>query len=180
MPPAMRPALVVFALAAATLVGTAGCGSEIGDSCVISSDCDPNGTRICDISSDNGYCTIYGCDYGTCPNEAVCVRFFTGSFNNRTCDPKTEDLPNPTNDPNIHPTNDCTPDELCALDGHCVTRASEVRYCMRKCSSQGDCRTNYECRDATLMMEHGGEPVPPPDERLGDNPQPFCAVAPAQ
>ena len=179
----MRPALSVVLLVAATLAGTAGCGSEIGDSCVISSDCDPNGTRICDISSDNGYCTVYGCDYGTCPGEAVCVRFFTGSFNNLTCDPETEDNPSPPQDKTT--TNDCGPDELCALDGHCVTRASEIRYCMRKCGKQSDCRTNYECRDTTLMVEHGGEPVPAPGTRLDlssdskNPPQPFCAVASA-
>ena len=161
----MRP--VVLLLAVVALAG-AGCGAEIGDACIVSTDCAQDGTRICDTNSDSGYCTIRGCDYGTCPSESECVRFFTGSFSNRTCDPATEDLA----------TDMCTPDELCAIDGHCVTRASEVRYCMRSCGSSSDCRSAYECRNADLMKTHGGEPVPPTGERLGDSPQAFCAQSP--
>jgi hypothetical protein len=153
---------------------SAGCGAEIGDSCIVQTDCAQDGTRACDLNSNGGYCTIAGCDYGTCPSEAVCVRFFTGSFANKTCNPATEDLP--ATDPTT--TNDCNDEELCALEGHCVTRASEVRFCMRKCGSSGDCRDGYECRDEALMIKDGGEPVPPAGERLGDAPQQFCAQTP--
>jgi hypothetical protein len=39
-------------------------------------DCDINGTRICDLASPGGYCTIQGCDVGTCPaGEGSCVQF---------------------------------------------------------------------------------------------------------
>lgn len=165
----MRPVRVVIAALAFALVGAAaGCGKEIGDQCAISTDCDPNGTRACDPGG-GGYCTIQGCDYGTCPSEAECVRFFTGSFANRTCDPATEDLT----------TDMCSADELCGLDGHCVTRASEIRFCMRSCDSNSDCRSGFECRDITLMKAHGGEPVPKEGERIGSAPPKFCAVAPA-
>jgi hypothetical protein len=170
----MRPALLSFALIAlGALAGGAGCGAEIGDSCIISTDCSIDGTRTCDLESDGGYCTIRGCDFGTCPSEAVCVSFFLGSFDNQPCNPATEDLPATGG------TDDCNPDELCALDGHCVDRSSEVRYCMRKCSSGGDCRSGYECRDEKLMIMDGGEPVPAPGSRITDTtPQSFCAQAP--
>lgn len=162
----MRPALLFL------IALCAGCGAEIGDSCIVSTDCAVDGTRACDLNSTGGYCTIAGCDYGTCPSEATCVRFFTGSFTNKTCDPATEDAGGTTS------TNDCTDDELCELDGHCVARSSEVRFCMRKCGSQGDCRDGYECRDEALMIKDGGEPVPPAGERPTDNLQSFCAQSP--
>lgn len=139
----------VFVVALLGLLFGAGCSKEIGDECTVSSDCDPNGERFCDTSSGNpGYCTIQGCDVETCPEEAVCVRFFTGSFHNRTCDPTYE-----------YGDGNCTFDEICSLAGSCVPRSSEVRYCMRKCDDDGDCRGNYECRDRALMVEHGGQPV---------------------
>ncbi len=181
----MRP--VVLLIAAVTALAGVGCGSEIGDSCVTSTDCEQSdATRICDNNSDGGYCTIVGCDFGTCPKESECVRFFTGVFDNKLCSPDTEDCvmgscPADPSDSNMElpATNDCDADELCALDGHCVTRSSELRYCMRSCGSTGDCRSGYECRDGELMKMHGGEPVPPPGQRLGSDLQAFCAQAPA-
>ena len=156
------------------VVLAAGCGKEIGDACIVSSDCDPNGQRQCiDPNNHSGYCTIQGCDYDTCPSEAACVRFYTGQFNNKTCNPATEDSPMPPS------TDDCSLDELCDLEGHCVTRSSEIRYCMRKCSSDGDCRDGYECRDLTLMQEHGGEPVLAPGVPIDSHSPKFCAVKPA-
>ena len=158
MRPPMRFLAVFFALAAAS-----GCGKEIGDACVIHPDCSPNGDRIClDNTSGDGYCTIQGCDYATCPEEAVCVRFFTGGFENRDC--ASDD--------------DCSLDELCTLAGKCAPRSSEVRYCMRVCDSQDDCRDNYECRDIALMRLHGGEPVLEPGRVVDAGAPKFCAHAP--
>ncbi len=154
--------LVLVALVAA------GCGKEIGDACIVSSDCSPTGERQCDSSSQGGYCTIQGCDFDTCPSEAVCVRFFTGNFSNLTCDPATEGVS----------TDDCGLDELCSLVGNCVPRSSEVRFCMRKCNGDGDCRDGYECRDLSDMISHGGEPVLAPGTPFDANALPrFCAVA---
>ena len=133
-----------FALFVALLLAT-GCGKDIGDSCIISSDCDPNGTRYCDISSKEGYCTIQGCDVDTCPGSSKCIRFFTGNFENRVCGAQSE----------------CTLDELCSNTGRCVPRSSEVRYCMATCSDSSDCRSGYECRTADLQVDHGGEPIDP-------------------
>ena len=156
--------VVLFAL----IVAAAGCGQQIGDACIVSSDCASDGSRICDISQQDGYCTIMGCDYDTCPSEATCVRFFMGSFANKSCDPTMNNT-----------TNGCTLDELCSLEGLCVPRSAEVRYCEKTCSSPGDCRDGYECRDLTLMMEHGGEPVLAPGDVVNSSSPNFCAPAPA-
>ncbi|MBA3540096.1 MAG: hypothetical protein H0T79_10745 [Deltaproteobacteria bacterium] len=160
--------LSVLAVLATLLLG---CGKEIGDPCIVSSDCSPNGDRQCDIASKEGYCTIQGCDYSTCPEEAACIRFFTGNFANRACDPVSEDEPNGGDD--------CSFDELCALAGHCVPRSAEVRYCMRTCESDEDCRSGYECRTLELMKEHGGQPVLAPGIAIDETSPRFCASRPA-
>jgi hypothetical protein len=162
-----RSMTALFAL----LVGavTAACGDEIGDECTLSSDCSNRGDRICDINSPGGYCTIIGCDYDTCPEESVCVRFFSIAETNRACDPRTEDIEDGSND--------CTADEICTLRETCVPRNAELRYCMRTCGGNDDCRDGYECRDEELMRENGGEPVPPPGEALADDLTSFCAAA---
>jgi hypothetical protein len=148
----------------------AGCGKEIGDECVVDSDCSPNGDRVCDTTSNPGhYCTIIGCDYDTCPSEATCVSFFSGGFANKPCTIATQ-------------ATDCSLDEICPLDGFCVPRSSEIRYCMKSCDSTSDCRGGYECRDDTLMVAHGGEPVVQDRSTLQTesvvNDHKFCAVQP--
>lgn len=158
------PRLVVLLLA----LLVAACGKEIGDECSVSTDCSSDGDRFCDSSSPSGYCTIIGCDTGSCPEEAVCVRFFTDTQSDRVCDQALED----------REEDRCTADEFCTLAGACVPRNAELRFCMRTCGSDGDCRDGYECRDVDLMKQHGGEPVPPPGELLGDSPQRFCAAEP--
>lgn len=161
--PMSRLAFVcVLALAAA-------CGKEVGDECASNLDCG-DGTDVnivCDKSSPQGYCTEVGCDWNTCAEEAVCVRFYTASFANKPCVIETEDSS----------TFNCSIDEVCTLRGQCAPRSSEVRYCMRKCSEGGDCRTGYECRTEALMREHGGEPVPKTGEPLPADLQAFCATA---
>lgn len=165
----MRAPMTRF-VAISLLVLVAACGKEIGDECASNLDCGDgtNAARICDLTSPGGYCTEQGCDWDTCPEEAVCVRFYTASFENRPCDLATEDIS----------IDACSIDEVCTLRGQCVPRSSEVRYCMRSCSTRDDCRTNYECRTEELMRVHGGEPVPKPGESLPDDLQAFCATAP--
>lgn len=170
--PSIALVTLALALALALVPVLGGCGSEIGDSCGVSLDCDPSNSsdRVCDLSSAGGYCTIIGCDHESCPEGSVCIRFYVASFENAPCDFANED---------IGAVNDCGPDEVCAFTGQCVPATSEVRYCMRTCESGGDCRDEYECRNADLMREHGGEPVPPPGERAGTDLPAFCAEAPA-
>jgi hypothetical protein len=139
-----------------------GCGNDIGDPCSISSDCAQDGSRTCDLQSPDGYCTIEACDFDTCPDEAVCVRFYPGLMSDDTCDQSAPDT--------------CEIDEICTVTGLCAARATERRYCMLKCSGHGDCRDGYECRDRARMELHGGEPVPnPADESMSTPDQGFCA-----
>ena len=167
----MRYLLVVIGIVAA-----AGCGKEIGDSCLNDTECDQNGQRACDRSQDEGYCTIQGCDYNTCPEDSACIRFFTGGFSNRICDHLAEDV---FEDRATQPlADDCTLDELCSLEDVCVPRSSESRYCMATCSDDGDCRDGYECRDIDLMIAHGGEPVLAPGNAIDDSAPKFCAGKP--
>ena len=149
--------------------GAMACGDEIGDPCSLSSDCSADGSRICDSASFEGYCTIQGCDENSCPEDSACIRFFTGAFANRPCDPATEDVA----------TDMCAADELCALEGECVPRSSEVRYCMKTCGENGDCRDGYECRDLELMKAHGGEPVLAAGQVVTDSAPNFCATSPS-
>ncbi len=146
----------------------AACGTEIGDECRQSRDCSPDGDRACDVSSPGGYCTVVGCDSGSCPSEAVCVRFFSAETDNVACEPHASG----------HGDSDCTADEVCTLGGHCLPQGAQTRFCMRACSDDGDCRDAYECRDRDLMVSHGGEPIPPPDGVHPEDPQGFCAPRP--
>ncbi len=158
----VRPlSLAAFAVAAALV--SAGCGDEIGDSCNLSSDCSTDGSRLCDTASFEGYCTILGCDFESCPEEATCVRFFSGVFANRPCDRAAAET-------------GCSLDEVCTLQGFCAPRSNEIRFCMKTCDSDGDCRDGYQCRTEAEMRQNGGEPVlaPQSDASLPK----FCAQAP--
>ncbi|HVU03334.1 MAG TPA: hypothetical protein VHE30_16355 [Polyangiaceae bacterium] len=68
-----------FHLAGAALLALAsfGCSPSIGDSCQLHSDCSQTGDRICDPTLPGGYCTVFNCLPGSCPEEAVCVGFYT-------------------------------------------------------------------------------------------------------
>jgi hypothetical protein len=168
--PSLHASLLVL-LGCLAGIGGLGCGKEIGDACFSAADCSPNGDRQCDTASSEGYCTVQGCDVDTCPEEAVCVRFFTGSFANKPCDPATEDKAVEGR------TDACSLDELCALVGSCVPRSAEIRFCMRKCESDGDCRDSYECRGLEEMKAHGGEPVLEAGSVIDSNAPSFCAGA---
>lgn len=79
--------LVLVAIAAALAFG---CKPEIGDECSVSTDCSSTGDRLCDTTQPNGYCTIFNCEPGTCPEEAICVAFFTST--SMVCqDPQDDD-----------------------------------------------------------------------------------------
>jgi hypothetical protein len=155
--------VVIAALVAFGAIGAIGCGKEIGDSCIVSSDCSPNGDRQClsPTTEKEGYCTIQGCDFSTCPDEAACIRFFTGSFANKSCD-----------------VEGCSLDELCDLNNRCVPRSAEIRYCMKTCDNDDDCRDGYECRDLAKMRLHGGEPVLAPGVAIDSSAPKFCATKP--
>ena len=64
-------------LAFVLALSLAACRPEIGDPCETSTDCSPTGERLCDVTQEahGGYCTIFNCEPGECPEEAVCVKF---------------------------------------------------------------------------------------------------------
>lgn len=80
------PRAFAFAVALAVPLFV-GCKPEIGDSCKLSTDCSITGDRLCDTSQPDGYCTVFNCDPGTCPDEAMCVEFHPNSerFARRFC-----------------------------------------------------------------------------------------------
>jgi len=133
---------------AACLALCGACGAEIGDECETSIDCSPDGDRICDPTLPGGYCTVEGCDEGTCPDDSVCVRFFPVNALVHTCEPGCVD-----GCPLV--------DEVCLSDGFCAPRASERRFCMRACSRDYQCRDGYVCRETGMA---GAEIAQTPDD----------------
>ncbi len=69
----LRTVLHLGLLSALSLI--ASCAPEIGDACENSVDCDIQNKRICDLTQPGGYCTVRGCERGTCPDDSVCVMF---------------------------------------------------------------------------------------------------------
>jgi hypothetical protein len=107
------------------------CGRKIGDECKTQFDCnEEEDTKTCDISQPGGYCTIEGCDETSCPEEAVCIRFFPAEeFLTDRCD-----------------MSPCEAQDTCLASGWCAPRSSEQRRCLLRCENNGDCRDGYECR----------------------------------
>jgi hypothetical protein len=125
-----------FALVLALCVLGGACGRKIGDKCKDPLECNNEDiTRTCDLSQPAGYCTIEGCDEKSCPDEAVCIRFFPNmEYLTKPCDPAA-------------PTA-CDPQELCVRyqgGGRCAPRSTEKRNCVLKCDDDGDCRDEYAC-----------------------------------
>jgi hypothetical protein len=61
--------------AAFAMASLAGCTPAIGDKCTLSTDCSIQGTRVCDTSQPNGYCTVFSCTANSCPDNSACVEF---------------------------------------------------------------------------------------------------------
>lgn len=170
------PSALVAVLAVSALLGVA-CSHEIGDDCKTSVDCDPSGTRSCDLSQPSGYCTIAGCDGTSCPSGSTCIRTFPVSFlaaaanapaQPMRCDPKAPANTCPAGQicassgtcaqcdpacedvtcPEIAHQNQCLADEVCLAVGLCAKQTFEQRYCAKACSSNADCRSGYDCRKA--------------------------------
>ncbi len=53
------------------------CTPDIGDDCVLSTDCSSRGDRLCDTSQPGGYCTQASCGPNSCPEEGSCVEFYS-------------------------------------------------------------------------------------------------------
>jgi len=110
-----------------------GCTPQIGDDCTVSTNCSTTGVRLCDITQPGGYCTIFNCEPGSCPDDSKCVNFGTHL--------SSIQVPNPS-DPNNSPP---VPDPACApSQGNSPYKRS---FCMASCSKDSDCRNGdgYRC-----------------------------------
>ncbi len=110
----------VWALAAAfvSLAFAPGCTPKIGDSCTVSTNCSATGDRLCDITQPGGYCTVFNCEPGTCPEDSQCINFGT--------------------------TLSAVPEGVCSPSQ--ANSPYQRSFCMASCGSNGDCRGGYECR----------------------------------
>lgn len=154
----MRKTLVlVFALAA--------CGRSIGDDCETNVQCNPQGARQCDLSQPGGYCTVEGCDLNSCPDDAVCVRFFPQQALVMMC-AGTDGRA----DPSI-----CSQRDICLpQEKFCVNPLLEHRFCMKPCDSDGDCRDGYQCRQSGA----NGAELLPKNEQGDVDTRKFCIERP--
>jgi len=149
-----RLAFLLAFLGPCLALGVPACTHHIGDSCNSNVECSPLGDRFCDLSSPGGYCTVEGCDATSCPDDAVCVSFYSLQRATAACDVRRV------------PRSDCrggngccepgTPGccrlgERCLCDvegctqGFCGSETSERRWCMHACDDQGGCREGYQC-----------------------------------
>lgn len=127
----MRRSLVfLFAVSVGALL--AGCRPEIGDKCTTSTDCSINGDRLCDTTQPDGYCTIFNCEPGSCPDgEGVCVGF------DPTLDPACGQVLSSTTAPRFERT-----------------------FCMKTCDIDADCRDGYQCIPPSVRDAEFVDPVP--------------------
>lgn len=165
----------------AALLGLGGCETKIGDECSANVDCATDGTRICDRSSPGGYCTIPGCEAGSCPDDSHCISFFPTSFSMTACNPETEDLvctpcsgpdcnahcepggrsracrscdPGQSEDCNAH----CDPGPAtddCAPDEICLPEGVCVRLQTERRYCMADCSSDDDCRDGYECRKTG-------------------------
>jgi hypothetical protein len=115
----LRPlALLLFSTCASLLWG---CEVLIGDECTSAAECSQEEPRLCLTQAlegyPGGYCTIFNCDPGTCPGEAVCVGYRS----------------------HLSTTAECS--------GPFAEARLQRTFCMRSCNSGADCRPGYACID---------------------------------
>lgn len=117
------------------LLLTLGCSPEIGDECSTSTDCSQSGDRLCDVSQPGGYCTMFNCEPGDCPDEASCVIFGV------------------------------TPSTLPGCEDPFGVTPYQRSFCLKTCESDGDCRSGYECANfkdqnnpwGAVLVDGGGK-----------------------
>lgn len=170
--------LALVSVAVALVLGAGGCTRKIGDSCKANLDCSVTNTgAFCDLASPQGYCTVEGCDATSCPDDGVCVRFFTLPRSGPQCNPQTRPCCDPATADCRQP---CACGERCLCDdescsrAYCASETSERRWCMHRCTQDSDCREGYQCR---TTGQGGAESVTVRDES-GDATTPtekFCA-----
>jgi hypothetical protein len=125
--PLMHGSLQKLLLLLAVIAAATGCKPEIGDECQVSTDCSAADDRLCDITAPGGYCTIFNCEPGSCPeDESLCVQF--GAQRSPIDDCQNEQSPSP------------------------YART----FCMATCESDSDCRGGYRCEDLSAQPNEWG------------------------
>ncbi|MBL8636012.1 MAG: hypothetical protein JNM40_22485 [Myxococcales bacterium] len=133
---------------------SSGCSRSIGDGCANNTECSALGDRYCDTASPGGYCTVEGCDQLSCPDDALCVRFFSLQKGRASCDATRQVRSDCSGGSDCCKPGDlgcCKLGERCLCDeegctsGFCASEASERRYCMKPCDGNDDCRDGYQC-----------------------------------
>jgi len=115
----LAPALGLLVCGAGGLAaGVEGCTPEIGDKCILSTDCSTRGDRLCDTSQVGGYCTQFNCRKNSCPNDAHCILF-------------NASIPG------------CGYDDRAGGFGSRIARS----FCVAHCETDSDCRSGYMCAD---------------------------------
>lgn len=142
------------------LLGLA-CQPQIGDECQTSVDCSQGGERLCDITQPGGYCTVFNCEPGGCPEDSVCIAFGAQLSNASMC-----------------------------TDLNGLSRFTRS-FCMATCGSRADCRSGYACADVTgapwraLVVDRRASgkvcivPSPEDSEVPGDRAAEVCSPASA-
>jgi hypothetical protein len=101
------------------------CKPEIGDECELSTDCSATGDRLCDLTQPGGYCTMFNCEPGSCPEEAVCIGYGNVLSSAPACrDPQ-------------------------------ASRRLQRTFCLKSCDSHDDCRGGYDCVDMKRHSDLG-------------------------
>jgi hypothetical protein len=77
MAPRLRALAAFVAVLASFVALPMGCARRIGDGCSLDTDCSINNDRRCDTSQPGGYCTVAECDRNSCPDDSLCVEFFS-------------------------------------------------------------------------------------------------------
>jgi hypothetical protein len=135
------------------------CAPGIGDECQTSADCAQGGDRLCDVSQRGGYCTVFNCEPGSCPDDSICVAFAAEESAAASCG-----------------------------DASGLSRFSRS-FCLASCDSKADCRSGYACLDlrkpnpwSAIVIDSGSGKVciqPLQGEELpSDRPGEVCSAAP--
>lgn len=123
----LRSSFVYSYLAVPALLAVfAACRPEIGDKCILSTDCSTRGDRLCDTSQPDGYCTQFACQKDSCPDEGHCVLFNAA-------------IPG------------CGYDDRAGKFGSRIGRS----FCTAHCEKNEDCRSGYICADPRLAPWNG-------------------------
>ena len=137
-----------------------GCGHDIGDSCKTSVDCDPNGTRSCDLSQPGGYCTLAGCDETSCPSGATCIRLFPEKFLSASATTTSTAFGMPCGP--SHADAACDPLTICATSGTSSGLCTECDPAHEDVPSdagvtQNRCLSDEICLDSGLCAKQSSE-----------------------